>query len=504
MGANAARERVRVARALVDRPVIRERFSKGDLSFSKVRAITRVANDDNESELADMAMDNAAHIVERNVQQYRWCRDLEEMEAENDKAQWQYDRRSLTYRWREDGCLHVQSVLPPEQGAVFLKSLNIAEENLLRDSKGQYSENPSSETVVTVDGTITPETAAALAAAKPTQRRADALGLLAEAHLNSAESSKLADRYQVVVNVDYGALTSASKLGLNFGETDATPQTEESLHPSRMNNSSTSDALDSTEKVTAVTPNSCSSAINTAMHQGRKARATSVESTLPQHRSYLENGPTIPAVTASRICCDASVIPLLTQYGEPLAIGRKSPIIPASIRRALIQRDQCCQFPGCGATRYCDGHHLVSWADGGNTDLTNICLICRFHHRLIHEGRFTVEWRSTQLQEASKHTSKHATKHSRSPASQPPGKQAAPHGGKRKDEVAAKCITPGHTDSYRGNEITLHGVQQKKSRFIFRTPDGLELFNSPALTKQTYDNADIEAIRSALSKLWTK
>jgi hypothetical protein len=77
--------------------------------------------------------------------------------------------------------------------------------------------------------------------------------------------------------------------------------------------------------------------------------------------------------------------------GEPLNVGRKTRTIPPALRRALQSRDQGCRFPGCTHTRFIDGHHLQHWAHGGETKLSNLVSLCRFHHRLVHEGRIAVE-----------------------------------------------------------------------------------------------------------------
>ena len=79
--------------------------------------------------------------------------------------------------------------------------------------------------------------------------------------------------------------------------------------------------------------------------------------------------------------------------GHVLDVGRKTRTIPTAIRRALSARDTRCQFPGCSAKR-CDAHHVDHWMDGGPTTLENLVLLCRRHHRLVHEGGFTLRWRS--------------------------------------------------------------------------------------------------------------
>jgi hypothetical protein len=73
-----------------------------------------------------------------------------------------------------------------------------------------------------------------------------------------------------------------------------------------------------------------------------------------------------------------------------LDVGRKTRTIPPALRRALDVRDRGCCFPGCGL-RFTHGHHILHWADGGRTSQSNVCLLCEFHHRLVHEGGYRVD-----------------------------------------------------------------------------------------------------------------
>jgi len=102
-------------------------------------------------------------------------------------------------------------------------------------------------------------------------------------------------------------------------------------------------------------------------------------------------GPVI-AETARRVACDASVTRVVVGAGgEPLSVGRASRVIPAAMRRALVVRDGGCRFPGCDRpSEWTDAHHVVHWADGGETKLDNLVLLCRVHHRAVHEGRWQV------------------------------------------------------------------------------------------------------------------
>jgi hypothetical protein len=109
-------------------------------------------------------------------------------------------------------------------------------------------------------------------------------------------------------------------------------------------------------------------------------------------RSELEDGTRLAAETARRLSCDCGIVRVERgPGGEVLNVGRKSRSLPPALRRALEVRDRGCRFPGCGL-RFTDGHHLVHWADGGETSLRNTMLLCRVHHRLVHEGGWTVEW----------------------------------------------------------------------------------------------------------------
>jgi hypothetical protein len=106
----------------------------------------------------------------------------------------------------------------------------------------------------------------------------------------------------------------------------------------------------------------------------------------------MENGPHVSAETSRRIACDSSVLRVdENKNGEPLAIGRKSRSIPPAMRRALRMRDEGCRFPGCTNDKFVDGHHIEHWADGGETNLNNLVLLCRRHHHLVHEGGFSCE-----------------------------------------------------------------------------------------------------------------
>ena len=98
-------------------------------------------------------------------------------------------------------------------------------------------------------------------------------------------------------------------------------------------------------------------------------------------------GLPVPGETARRIACDAAAaMVVLDAQGAPIGAGRSTRVIPPALRRALVVRDGGCTFPGCDRPPdWTDAHHLEHWADGGPTDLANLTLLCRRHHRMVHE-----------------------------------------------------------------------------------------------------------------------
>jgi HNH endonuclease len=81
---------------------------------------------------------------------------------------------------------------------------------------------------------------------------------------------------------------------------------------------------------------------------------------------------------------------VIERDGRPLSLGRKTRSVPPALRRALNTRDRGCRFPGCGSRRFVDAHHIEHWADGGATDISNLVVLCGHHHRLVHEGGYTI------------------------------------------------------------------------------------------------------------------
>jgi len=311
LSTNAARDKLRIAHALKELPLLSASFSEGKLSYTKVRALTRVATAANESDLIDMAMRMSARHVEEHCKQRTNATKASTAVAR--KAQ-----QNSSFRvWHDQahGTVHFSVELPAEEAELIEKAVEKA--------GVQLSANTGS------------------AAARPEEsvswatQQTDALVFLCRSFLDGAVSSpsgvnddvhdangpipittsSSADHYQVVVHIDEAALSGA------------------------------------------------------------------------------ESGSSqLPIESVRRVCCDGSVVPLVeNNKGEPLNVGRKVRTVTTAIRRALWARDKGCGFPGCSNTRFVDAHHIRHWADGGETSVENMVLLCSSHHKLVHEGGYSVQ-----------------------------------------------------------------------------------------------------------------
>ncbi|MEQ1871421.1 MAG: DUF222 domain-containing protein [Vicinamibacterales bacterium] len=351
----AAREKVRVAKALAALPLVSAAIQRGAISYAKVRALTRVATPQNEAVLVDLALAGTAAHVERFVRAWRR---IDRVEAARE-TEARHLRRELSTWVDDDGMVVIRGRLTPEIGAVVQRALEAAADRLFRESAGAPS-----GAVMTEEVTFG-------------QRRADALGLLAEAALGAdLDRGAAGDCYQVVLHVD--ATGSASDR----------PARELASDQARgpVADAAASDRVD----------------VDSRAFNGAGAVAAGGEPHTFEVTSEPKPGPFdgtleladgatyVSAETARRLACDASVVVMHHDpNGTPLDVGRKTRTIPPATRRALLARDTCCRFPGCTARR-CDAHHVMHWADGGATRLDNLVRLCRRHHRAVHESGFAI------------------------------------------------------------------------------------------------------------------
>jgi hypothetical protein len=344
----AAREKVRVAHCLETLPLIDASFSRGEISYSKVRAMSRVATPENEDYLLTIAQFGTASHVEKVVGKYKNTTCADEDQPEND----QQEARKLVYYQDEDGSWIIHAKLPAEAGSLVVKAIEAVaapiqqkQQDLLIEQRKQQEESARKN--------VSAETSSTLGLEDPDglqnsyiQTRADALISVAEHFLATSDQSmefqglKGSERCQIMLHVDINTLRQ--------------PPLEQ--HP----------------------------------HEGYSG----------QTHCNLDNKQWISPKTAKRLACDATLVTVLEdENGKVLNIGRRSRTVPASIKRALSLRDTSCRVPGCCQTKSLDAHHIQHWIDGGETSLDNLVQLCRHHHTQLHQGLFSIRVESTETME---------------------------------------------------------------------------------------------------------
>ena len=296
LAGGAARELVRVARALRDMPGARRAFESGQISSSSIRALAsaREAAPDSyavsEEDLVDAARRHSVRDLGKVLA--FWLQAVQHEAALTDEESLA-ERRYLNVSPTAWGMVRVDGLLDPETGDAVLAAV-AAETDAATRSSGDESDSRT-----------------------PAQRRCDALGAVARGWLDHAARPSVAGaKPHITVTVPLDVLRS----GVGSCESDRVGM--------------------------------------------------------------------IPVEMARRLACDAGVIPaVLGAASEPLDIGRRTPVVPPAVRRAVVLRDGGCAFPGCERPPpWCDCHHVRHWANGGATSLANLVMLCRPHHRLVHAG----------------------------------------------------------------------------------------------------------------------
>jgi hypothetical protein len=300
----AARERVRVARALGTLPLLAKALARGELSYAKVRALTRVATPETEERLLAVGRAGTADHVERIVRGWRRL----DRKSEANETTRRHTSRALHVYQDEDGMVVVRGRLAPEVGAVLVQALTAAREALYQRAREKDAQSGVED--------VSAETSTMA------QQQADALALLAETALHHGiDPGTPGERYQVVVHVDAPVLADPDASG----------------------------------------------------------------------ESALEDGTHVSAETSRRLACDASrVVMRHGAGGHVVEVAARTRTIPPALRRAMNHRDRGCRFPGCGR-RFTQGHHIRHWAQGGPTTLSNLALLCRRHHRAVHEEGYQLD-----------------------------------------------------------------------------------------------------------------
>ena len=337
LGLGCAREHVRVARRLGELPLIDESLRTGTVSYSKVRAMTRVATPANEATLLVDAQVAPAAQLETICRKYAF---VQRHDADGSAAE-EAERRYVTQRDTEDGMVRIEAVLHPEEAAIVWAALErVATERL----------HTEREPVTEPTGEFQQGRAASSGSSGSPQQhvpagtprvgsfdRAEALVAIAQDVVRG--TSKDRSPIEVIVTVTRQALLDASAA-----------RSDHQRDPR-------SEPLDQLDRI-----------------------------------ACLPDGGGLSIEAARRLCCDAGIVEIVEdEQGTPLSVGRKTRSIPASIKRALLRRDKACRFPGCTNRVFLEGHHVAHWINGGETRLDNLISICSHHHRFVHEHGYRID-----------------------------------------------------------------------------------------------------------------
>ena len=336
-----ARERVRVARALGKLPAIDWALSRGEVSYCKVRAMTRVATPATEEALLGMARHATGAELEKICRLYRSVTRKAGEAGDSDD-----DRRQVTARATDDGMVRITAVVTPEESARILKAVDTAAERVSAETQRRGGALP----------------------------RAEGLGHVAESYLRGDAAHRapvelVVTAPRTVLSKPAGVSAETSRDHRHAGVPCAPePADERSREHGRAADRGASPA-----------------------DHPRVRESAPVEGKVTRDVATIDD-TAVSAETARRLACDAGVVSVTTDdRGNPLDVGRKRRTISPALRRALKLRDGGCAYPGCSNHRFVDAHHIVHWAEGGETKADNLVLLCRSHHALLHEAGFRIE-----------------------------------------------------------------------------------------------------------------
>ena len=372
LGPCAARERIRIGRALARLPRIDAAFRDGFLSYSKVRAITRVATRETEATLLSLAQRSSAAQLESLVRTYQ------RVDRSNGERLPSEERRSLSWHY-EDGMLVVTAAVPAERGALLINALQKIVDARADERDAHYQSllgAVGGPEIVAADGDL------------PVDDHSDA-----ELVPEPRAPDPVPHEEHPIVAADSPAGVSAETA------CDLPPEAEDLPAELAFDLASTeqrfADALvDMAEHHLANGPSRrerrTGRRYEVVLTIGRNELAA--RSTAGGARYHVDPDWGIDEEDARQIACDADVTEFIQDArGNLLNYERRRRIVPGRLLRALKLRDHNrCRFPGCPHQRHVEAHHVQHWIDGGETRLDNLVLLCSAHHRLLHHGAFHI------------------------------------------------------------------------------------------------------------------
>ena len=444
LGPCAARERIRIGRALAKVPRIDEAFRDGVISYSKVRAITRVATPETDAMLLGIAEGSSAAHLESLVRTYERVGKSDSGRASSEQ------RRSLSWYY-EDGMLVITAAVSAERGALVIKALQQVVDGG-KDEREAYYESrlaatcrqgtaePAAhedvEDVGRAEGGFGAGAAAGRSAAEGagaicgqdvrTRSEWAAPDVSAETpvdHAGGVDGKVVytqiasADVTNVDTAGDVSAETPVDHAGMDNGEEVSTPIANAAVTDVDAAGSVSAETDDFPDWLTFELASReqrfADALVDMAEHclasgagpwkRRRTGQRYQVMLTIGRNelaaqqsaggaRYHVDPDWGIDEEDARNIACDADLTEFIQDArGNLLNYERRRRIVPARLLRALKLRDHNrCRFPGCSHQRYVEAHHVRHWIDGGETRLENLVLLCGAHHRLLHHGAFHI------------------------------------------------------------------------------------------------------------------
>ncbi|MFV8750831.1 DUF222 domain-containing protein [Nannocystaceae bacterium ST9] len=300
-----ASEHVRVARALGELTLIDQAFAAGELTYSKVRALTRAATPATQQTLIDVAKAATASQLDKIVAGLRRVRAHANPEQGGDPP-----RRFARFTDTPDGMVRIVAQVGPEEAFVVRAAMDMAQSPAGDSTSPRAANDPQSPAG------------------------------------------------------DYGSDQADALVAVARGYLERKPTTRGT----------------GCELIMMTTPEQ--------LAHGPEGIG-----------GFLRDGTPLPLHVARMLACDASRVDVsVGESGQILDVGRSRRTIPSAIGRALTLRDGGCRVPGCGRSRHLQAHHVEAWAEGGETSISNLVLLCPGHHGLVHEGKLHVEVRAGKLE----------------------------------------------------------------------------------------------------------
>jgi hypothetical protein len=354
-----------VARALGTLTEVDAYFGRGELSYSKVRAIVRVATSQSEQDFIDIAMHCTASQLETFCSGYK--------RARTDPSDPPLDqRRYVRRRKTRSGMVRLDVQLPPEEANLVWEALQSAldprppaatESKTARDGAASPNDSaePPVEDVGPADHTDHGGNDAADAVTDDSAERSAGQPDGGEQQVEN--ELELEPELPANDPVDYEERRADGLVDVARGYLRARPRTLGAGY----------------ELVVMTTPERLRDGIDGI-------------------GGFLRDGTPLPLHVVQKLATDCSRVDVeIDEKGEVLDVGRRTRTIPPAIARALWLRDGQCRFPGCTQKTHLRAHHILFWMYGGATSLANLCLLCGFHHGIVHDGKVAIEVEDGQI-----------------------------------------------------------------------------------------------------------